>query len=103
MEQNRFVRKLTEFLDSETDDYSLAYEISPIDDDGVVEVLTWVYGDNKEIIKEETKNSTYWKFEDNELKIEMGEDTDSWEAVADYNWTVKYFWMMVSPYLFRVK
>lgn len=99
---SEFLKKLTEFLDSEINDYSLAYEIGPIDDDGTIEVTTWRYGDNKNIIHEKTKNSTYWRWnnDNKSIEIEMGED--SWYEVKYYDWQVKYFWMMVAPYLFRM-
>ena len=97
------MRKLIEFLDSETDGYSLAYNFSPVDDDGLIEVCTWRYGDNERCIHEKTKNSTYWRYntEEQDLEMEMGEDTDSWQTIVGYDWRVKYFWMMVSPYLFK--
>lgn len=99
-----FVSELKEFLDSETKDYSLAYEISPVDDDGVIEVVTWRYGDNEKCIHENTKNSTYWRWDaiNKRLEMEVGEDSDRWEYVCFFDWQVKYFWMMVSPYLFSV-
>ena len=98
-----FVSKLLSFIDSELDGYSLSYYIGPIDDDGVIEVTTWRYGDNESRIHEDTKNSTYWKWcpYEHDLKMEVGEDTDRWETVVSYDWRVKYFWMMVSPYLFK--
>ena len=98
-----FKSELTEFLDNETSDYSIGYEMSEVDDDGVIEVVTWRYGDTEKDIKEDTKNSTYWRWDsvNKLLNMELGEDTDNWEYVCHYDWQVKYFWMMVSPYLFK--
>ena len=98
---DQFKKELEEFLESEINDYSLAFEIGPIDDD-IIEVTTWRYGDNEKCIHEKTKNSTYWRWNKSEkcLEIEMSED--SWEKTYHYDWQVKYFWIMVAPYLFRV-
>ncbi len=98
-----FVEELTRFMDSETDGYSLGYHISEIDDDGGIEVVTWRHGDTEKEVKEDSKNSTYWRWDpiNKSLMIEVGEDTDVWEVVCYYDWTVKYFWMMVAGYLFN--
>ncbi len=98
-----FKNELEEFFENEVNDYSLSFEIGEIDDDEIIEVVTWRYGDSEKDVREDTKNSTYWKWDsiNKRLLMEFGEDSDAWEYVCSHDWQVKYFWMMVSPYLFK--
>lgn len=88
----KFVDKLTEFLESECSDYGLGYD--------------WVVSDCHDnaitvsIVRENTDLSidVDFRFNGFSLEIEMGDD--NWEVVKEYDYTVKYFWMLVSPTLF---
>jgi len=110
---------LTTFLATQLNEYQLIqYKMSPIDDDGIIEVTTWVesydflddtnsdvnldYSEEHPIILD-SKNSTYWRWnsEESTLELEMDDRTNEWKAVTESGPSVKHFWIMVAPYLFK--
>ncbi len=88
-----FEKKLEEFLESELNDYGLEYEIFEIED-GIIDVDIW------NINKENATASTRWRWKEH-LEVEMISDLDVWEEVDYYSSKVKYFWMLISPKVFR--
>lgn len=91
--KKKSIEKLTEYLDSECSDYGMSYNYEWIEDCGFYEV---------EILREHSDLTACVRFKYNddkdELLIELTED--SWCVSEHFEWTVKYFWMIVSPQLF---
>ena len=88
----KFVEKLTEFLESECSDYGLVYDLTLSDyHDNAVTVT---------IFRENTDSTidVEFRMKDNDIEIEIADGC--WEVVREYDYTVKYFWMLVSPALF---
>lgn len=88
---NKFSKKLTEFLDYECDDYGLEY--------------SWEYCEDTDSCEVTITRLSYmacasfkYNYKDDQLSIELGED--SWYNVNYYDWSVKYFWMVISPGVF---
>ena len=90
----KFADRIEEYLSSECSDYDLAYKWEWCEDTGCCEVeikrndhtqytkhLDFRYDENK-----------------NDLKIELSED--SFQTTREFDETVKYFWMLISPALF---
>ena len=88
---DKFVKRLTEFLDSECDDYGLNYSWEWNSDTECCEV---------EITRYDYKAYVEFKYNEkaDDLSIEMGED--SWYETREFDYSVKYFWMMIAPEVF---
>lgn len=91
-----FAERLKEYLDSECEDYSMSY--------------TWEWSEDMNycivtVKNDFNDNSKDINFRYNEvtgqLSIELSED--SFYETAEYEFTVKYFWMLVAPALFPNK
>lgn len=91
---NKFTKRLEEYLTSECSDYDLVYR--------------WEWNEDTECCEVEIKrddhtqlarwlNFQYDKEGDN-LKIELTED--SFYITREFDETVKYFWMLIAPALF---
>lgn len=89
----KFVEKLTEYLDSECSDYGMSYNYEWCPDCEFFEVE--VNNDRADL-----KACLRFKYneEKDELLIELSED--AWYKTDYFDYTVKYFWMLVSPELF---
>jgi hypothetical protein len=86
---SNFEEALKEFLDSEVSDYDLSYSYS-IDFEDIASVTVKRY-DNEIDVNFRCHN-------ERGLQMELSED--SWYKIREYDWTVKYFWMLISPKLF---
>lgn len=91
---NKFAELLKEYLDSECDDYGLSY--------------TWNWNEDTEccevtVKQEHTGHSAEVDFRFDESKesltIELSEDC--YHETHHYDQTVKYFWMLISPSIFK--
>jgi len=89
-----FSDKLTEYLDSECGDYGLSYKWKWCEDLNWCEVI--ITSDMSRNIAE--INFRYNK-KSSDLEIELSED--SFYITREYDWSVKYFWMLVAPKLFN--
>ena len=91
---DKFYKRLEEYLNSECSDYDLSYNWEWNEDTGCCEVK----------IKRDdySQNIKYLNFryieEADDLQIELSED--SFYVTREFDYTVKYFWMLVSPSLF---
>lgn len=89
----KFANRLVEYLDTECSDYGLEYDYRWTEDTGCCEV---------EIKREYSENSKWINFRYDEKKddllIEFSED--SFYQTREFDYTVKYFWMLISPSLF---
>ena len=85
--------RLTEYLDSECDDYGLEYDYKWIED------CEWCEVDIK-IEHSKDVVSLHFKYDEekDDLLIELSED--SFYETREFDYTVKYFWMLISPTLF---
>jgi len=93
MNQN-FAKRLETYLASECDDYDLVYK--------------WEWDDDTECCEVEIKRDDYsqnikyinfrYNDEDDDLTIELSED--SFYVTREFDHTVKYFWMLISPAIF---
>lgn len=91
---SEFAQRLEEFLSSECGDYDLAYSWKWDDDFAYCEVT---------IVRDSIDNRTIsvpFRYQKGSLIIEMCEDV--WQTVREYDATVKYFWMKISPIVFRL-
>jgi len=91
---DKFTKRLTAYLDSECDDYDLTYNWEWIEDTQRCEV---------EIKKDDHNQyskclSFKYNQECDDLSIELCED--SFYVTREFDQTVKYFWMLISPSLF---
>lgn len=86
--------KLKNFLDSEVDDYDMSYEIESVD---FTEDKPEFYATVK-VKRWENEIDVCFRVKNGELQIELSEDC--WYNIREFDWTVKYFWMLVSPALF---
>ena len=87
----QFADRLTEFLDSECDDFGLSYNWRWCGDTQCCVVTVKLYD------REVDVNFIYVELTD-ELEIEFCED--SWYTVEEFGSSVKYFWILISPKLF---
>ena len=87
---------LKEYLDSECDDYGLEYSVEFIEDCEQFEAtIKCNYNKNEKVVNfriVESKNGG------EVLTIELSED--SWYETAEYDYTVKYFWMLIAPAIY---
>ena len=90
---SNFSKRLTEYLDSECSDYGLSYSWE-FDYD-----CNWCVVRVKKDMpsKEKTVNFRYDEKKD-DLLIELSED--SFYVTREFDHTVKFFWMLVSPILY---
>lgn len=88
------IDELKQFLDSEVNDYDLSYEFESVEfeKDNPVSYAT------VKIKRFESEISVNFRSIEGKLQIELAED--SWYDICEYNRTVKYFWMLISPTLF---
>lgn len=88
-----FAQRIEEYLASECDDYDLIYKWEWNEDTGCCEV---------EIKRDDhtklTKSLSFRYNENGDLTIELSED--SFYPTREYDQTVKYFWMLISPSIF---
>ena len=91
---SKFAKNLEEFLSSECGEYGLSYSWKWDDDYAWCEVT--IVRDSRE----DRTVSVPFRFQNDNLIIEMCED--SWQTVKEYDHTVKYFWMKVSPIVFSI-
>lgn len=89
----KFSARIKEYLDTECSDYGLQYDYKWCEDTECCEVkITTDHNDN-------IKNLNF-RYDDDkdDLSIELSED--SFYVTREFDWSVKYFWMLVSPALF---
>jgi hypothetical protein len=91
---NKFSERLEEFLASECSDYDLKYSWEWDEDCNwcVVKIARDINP-----LRETELCFRYNQIKD-ELLLQMYED--SYETVREYDYTVKYFWMILSPRIF---
>lgn len=94
---SNFRKRLNEFLNSECDDYDIGYEI---EEDMNEDEFSSVDVKIKRFENEIYINFKYDSMK-NDLKLELSDD--SYYTVREFDYTVKYFWMLVSPVLFLFK
>jgi hypothetical protein len=94
--KKEFAEKLNQFLESECSDYDLSYTWEWVEDCSRCEVTI---NRNSYINREANVN---FKFEEkgSEIMIELSED--NYMEIREYDYTVKYFWMLISPHLFPI-
>ena len=88
---NKFSDRLSEFLDHECEDYGLSY--------------SWEWNEDMQCCEVEIKRDDYavciaFRYNSplNNLEIETSED--NWDTTNEYDSSVRYFWILVSPALF---
>ncbi|PIE50742.1 MAG: hypothetical protein CSA38_01890 [Flavobacteriales bacterium] len=92
----KFSERLEEYLSNECSDYDLTYK--------------WEWNEHTECCEVEIKRDDYsqnikhlnFRYDEvkDDLKIELSEDY--FYTTREFDYTVKYFWMLVSPALFPV-
>ncbi len=91
---NQNTKRLEEYLTSECDDYDLTYKWEWSEDTGCCEVEV-----KRDDYSQNTKNLNFrYNEKDEDLTIELSED--SFYITREFDQTVKYFWMLISPSLF---
>lgn len=86
-----FNKRLNEFLDSECDDFDLSYKFEYDEDLNLC---------NVEVFRLDKSIDINFKYDnkDDDLSIELTED--NYNIIREFDWTVKFFWMLVSSELF---
>ncbi len=90
-----FIEKLESFLGSECNDYGLSYSWDWADDSDFKIEATIKRNDLEEI-----EEVVLFDYQDGDLLLCMSYDCDVWEKVTEYDWRVKYFWMLIAPVVF---
>lgn len=94
--EKKFTERLNKYLDSECSDFDMYYNYELDEDSSCCEVT--VYRDDY------TENRITINFRYNEsrddLSIELSEG--SFYTTREFDYTVKYFWMLVTPWLFPI-
>lgn len=89
----KFAKRLEEYLQSECSDYGLKYTWKWDEDCNCCEVI---------ISSENNDNKKYLNFKyierTDDLEIELSED--SYYITREFDYSVKYFWMLISTTLF---
>ncbi len=93
MMNNKFTERLEEFLNTECSDFGLDYNWEWIEDCNWCEVT--ITSENTEYLK--ILNFRYIESVD-DLQIELSEG--SFYTTREFDSSVKYFWILVSPSLF---
>ena len=94
MMNNKFTKRLEEYLTSECDDYDLTYKWEWNEDTGCCEVEV-----KRDDYSQNTKNLNFkYNEKDDDLTIELSEN--SFYVTREFDQTVKYFWMLISPSIF---
>ena len=86
----QFSDRLTEYLDSEINDYGLSYSWEWVEDCNHCEVTIGRENNLREII-------INFRFDGKDLLIELSED--SYYPTREYDKTVKYLWMLIGAKL----
>ena len=91
---SKFTKRLESYLSSECSDYDLVYEWEWCEDTQCCEV---------EIKRDDQSQNTKclnfrYNDTDDDLSIELSED--SFYVTREFDHTVKYFWMLISPSIF---
>ena len=76
---------LIEYLDSECSDFDMSYET--------------VYNYEVTVKRFDNVADLTFRFNENQLQIELSEEC--WYDTDFFEWSVKYFWMLVSTELFK--
>lgn len=87
------IERLTEYLDSECSDYDLTYDYEWIEDCEHYEVTI-----KRDDYSQYTKIVIFkYDSENDDLRIELSEG--SFYTTREFDETVKYFWMLITPSL----
>jgi hypothetical protein len=86
---SEFEQRIEAYLSSECEEYGLEYEWKWNEDTECCEATITYQDKSKEL---------NFRFENMELQIELSEN--SFYETAEYNYSVKYFWMLICPVLF---
>ncbi len=87
----KFTERLVGFLDSEATDYGLQYDYKWDNDCEHCTVNISLEHDP------EKSCEVYFKYREDKDDLLMELHEDGWETVREFDWTVKFFWMFVSP------
>jgi hypothetical protein len=88
-----FSELLNEYLDSECEDYSMSYKSEWSEDmNCCIVTIKCNYNDNYKDVN--------FRFNDDKKQLSIELSEDSWYETSEYEYTVKYFWMLVAPALF---
>lgn len=91
-----FAKRLNEYLEHECSDYGLSFSWIWNEDCGYCEVKI-----SKDTVEEAKILCFRYDQDRDDLKIELSED--AYYTTREFDETVKYFWMLVSPTLFSDK
>lgn len=90
----KFANRLESYLKSECSDFGLTYSWEWVEDYGcAVATISRDHSDHKKEVRFKYIN------QNDDLKIELSED--SYYVTREFDQTVKYFWMLVSPTIFH--
>lgn len=92
--EEKFIKRIQEYLNSECSDYDLAYKWKWNEDTQCCEVVV-----KRDDFTQHTKTLNFrYKTDLDDLTIELSED--SFYVTREFDETVKYFWMLICPSLF---
>jgi hypothetical protein len=90
---SKFAKRLEEYLSSECSDYGLSYSWEWNEDGECCDVI---------ITRDENEHKSIrfkYNVKNDDLKIELSEG--SYYTTREFDRTVKYFWMLICPVLFK--
>jgi hypothetical protein len=90
----KFTDRLNEYLESECSDFDMAFDYKWEEDTACCEVKIY----RSDYTKLEKLINFRYNEKNDELEIELSEG--SFYETREYDYSVKYFWMLVAPSLF---
>jgi hypothetical protein len=90
----KFTNRLNEYLESECSDFDMAFDYKCEEDTTCCEVKIY----RSDYTKYEKLINFKYNEKNDELEIELSEG--SFYETREYDYSVKYFWMLVAPSLF---
>lgn len=85
------IDRLTEFLDSECSDYDMSYDYELEDLNFDIEITAR---------NPERVSNIFMRYNEDTEQLEIELSEDCYYEIKEWDWTVKYFCMLVSPDLF---
>lgn len=89
--ENNFANRLKEYLDFECSDYDLTYKWEWNEDIGCCEV---------EVKRDQNTKYLNFRYDKNKDDLSIELSANNFYVTREFDHTVKYFWMLISPTLF---
>jgi len=96
--EKEFRLRLGEFLNTECSEYGLKWEYRFDEDYELLKVTIY-----REDFYPKFEKIMYFDYDEQKkhLRLAMDKDLEVFETVKEYDWSVKYFWMLLAPSCFK--